>query len=158
MDGVPSEFPIITRRPACLPPAMSYFAQSKLLWSPLQPKSTGAEALRRYINRKHGLQLGEELQKCYIIYTSYVNTGTYHDLHKYSVEHYVFWLDLWEYVGIISSVPPQKVSSISDVPLCVRINYRTLGLYFGERKIRRNTHLVSRRKAQLRRKLAPQTR
>ena len=30
----------------------------------------------------------------------------YHDLHDYSVSDYTFWLDLWEYLGIISSVPP----------------------------------------------------
>jgi acetoacetyl-CoA synthetase len=33
----------------------------------------------------------------------------YHALHKYSVESYTFWLDLWEFLGIISSVPPTKV-------------------------------------------------
>ncbi|KAG5728825.1 hypothetical protein E4T56_gene4266, partial [Termitomyces sp. T112] len=41
------------------------------------------------INRKHGLKL-----------------ANYHDLHKYSVEDYTFWLDLWESLGIISSIPP----------------------------------------------------
>lgn len=37
----------------------TYFVQSKLLWSPLQLKATGPEALRQYINRKHSLQLSE---------------------------------------------------------------------------------------------------
>jgi acetoacetyl-CoA synthetase len=36
----------------------------------------------------------------------------YYDLHKYSVEDYTFWLDLWEYLGIISSIPPQKACSL----------------------------------------------
>ncbi|KIM45283.1 hypothetical protein M413DRAFT_441964 [Hebeloma cylindrosporum] len=69
----------------------SYFAHSKLLWTPLQPQISASEVLRRQINRKHGLQLKD-----------------YHDLHKYSVEDYTFWLDLWEFLGIISSIPPQK--------------------------------------------------
>ena len=38
-----------------------------------------------------------------------VALGDYHDLHKYSVTDYTFWQDLWEYVGIIYSVPPEKV-------------------------------------------------
>lgn len=33
----------------------------------------------------------------------------FHELHKYSVEHDEFWLDLWEFLGIISSIPPNKV-------------------------------------------------
>ncbi|KAH9485547.1 Acetoacetyl-CoA synthetase [Psilocybe cubensis] len=69
----------------------SYFAQSKLLWSPIQPRTAFVEVLRREINRKHGL-----------------NLKTYHDLHKYSIEDYTFWLDLWHFLGIISSVPPSK--------------------------------------------------
>jgi len=30
----------------------------------------------------------------------------YHDLYDYSVSDYTFWLDLWDFLGIISSVPP----------------------------------------------------
>jgi len=44
------------------------------------------------VNRKHGLDL-----------------KNYHDLHRYSVESYDFWMDVWEYIGIISSVPPDKI-------------------------------------------------
>ena len=33
----------------------------------------------------------------------------YHELHRYSVENYDFWMDVWEFIGIISSVPPTKV-------------------------------------------------
>ncbi|KAG6817483.1 hypothetical protein H0H87_008108 [Tephrocybe sp. NHM501043] len=66
-----------------------YFSQSQLLWKPTQPKITPIEVFRRTINLKHGLKL-----------------ANYHDLHKYSVEDYTFWLDLWEYLGIISSIPP----------------------------------------------------
>ncbi|KNZ80854.1 Acetoacetyl-CoA synthetase [Termitomyces sp. J132] len=71
--------------------ADSYFAQSKLLWRHPQPDATPVEILRRMINRKHGLKL-----------------ANYHDLHKYSVEDYTFWLDLWESLGIISSIPPNS--------------------------------------------------
>ncbi|KAF8973045.1 acetoacetyl-CoA synthetase [Flammula alnicola] len=69
----------------------TYFAQSKLLWTPIQTQTAASEVLRRLINRKHGLQL-----------------KNYHDLHKYSVEDYTFWLDLWEFLGIVSSILPQK--------------------------------------------------
>ncbi|KAF9478796.1 acetoacetyl-CoA synthetase [Pholiota conissans] len=69
----------------------TYFAQSKLLWTPIQPQAAASEALRLYINRKHGLKL-----------------NNYYDLHNYSVEDYTFWIDLWEYLGIISSISPQK--------------------------------------------------
>ncbi|PPQ70292.1 hypothetical protein CVT25_014614 [Psilocybe cyanescens] len=69
----------------------SYFAQSKLLWSPIQPRTTFAEVLRREINRKRGL-----------------NLKSYYDLHKHSIEDYIFWLDLWDFLGIVSSVPPTK--------------------------------------------------
>lgn len=33
----------------------------------------------------------------------------FHDLHRYSVEDYTFWLDMWQYLGIIYSVGPEKV-------------------------------------------------
>ncbi|KAG6900780.1 hypothetical protein C0993_002204 [Termitomyces sp. T159_Od127] len=33
-------------------------------------------------------------------------SANYHELHKYSVEDYTFWLDLWEELGVISSIPP----------------------------------------------------
>jgi hypothetical protein len=36
-------------------------------------------------------------------------SANYHDLHRHSVEDDNFWLELWEFLGIISSVPPQKV-------------------------------------------------
>ncbi|KAF9529257.1 acetoacetyl-CoA synthetase [Crepidotus variabilis] len=69
----------------------SYFAQSKLLWAPPDVRTVFADSLRRDINRKRGL-----------------NMQNYRDLHAFSVSDYAFWLDLWEAVGVISSVPPQK--------------------------------------------------
>ncbi|KJA27866.1 hypothetical protein HYPSUDRAFT_882039 [Hypholoma sublateritium FD-334 SS-4] len=69
----------------------TYFANSKLLWTPGNIQMAASEVLRRQINRKRGLNLKD-----------------YHDLHKYSVEDYTFWLDLWEFLGIVSSVPPSK--------------------------------------------------
>ncbi|KAF8160731.1 acetoacetyl-CoA synthetase [Crassisporium funariophilum] len=97
-----------------------HFAKAKPLWIPLQPGISSAEVLRRYVNRKHGLQL-----------------KTYHDLHKYSVEDYTFWLDLWEYLGIISSIPPQKdrileKGTMSEIPNWfpgARLNYAENLLY-----------------------------
>lgn len=49
-------------------------------------------------------------------------TGDYHDLHKYSVEDYGFWLDLWEYVGIVYSVPPSKVGYVESSLLVLLLN------------------------------------
>ncbi|KXN90980.1 Acetoacetyl-CoA synthetase [Leucoagaricus sp. SymC.cos] len=69
----------------------SYFSQSKLLWTPSQPGFTNTDLLRRLINRKHNL-----------------NLRNYHELHSYSIKHDEFWLDLWEYLGIISSVAPHQ--------------------------------------------------
>ncbi|KAH9910460.1 uncharacterized protein B0H18DRAFT_895537 [Fomitopsis serialis] len=69
-----------------------HFSQSKLIWSPSRPSYTSLEVFRRMVNRKHGLALKD-----------------YHDLHRYSVESYDFWMDVWEYIGIISSVPPSKI-------------------------------------------------
>ncbi|KAF5317226.1 hypothetical protein D9611_003848 [Ephemerocybe angulata] len=70
---------------------MDYFAQSRLLWTPpsRSANQTAVEKLRRDINRKHGLKL-----------------ANYADLHKYSVENYMFWLDLAQHLRIIFSVPP----------------------------------------------------
>ncbi|KAJ2922204.1 hypothetical protein H1R20_g14881, partial [Candolleomyces eurysporus] len=70
---------------------MDYFTQSRLLWTPPRRSAnqTGVEKFRRDINRRHGLKL-----------------ATYDDLHKYSVENYGFWLDLWYYLRFICSVPP----------------------------------------------------
>ncbi|KAF7376544.1 AMP-binding domain-containing protein [Mycena sanguinolenta] len=59
----------------------------------------------------------------------------YHALHKYSVESYTFWLDLWEFLGIKSSVPPKKVigeGTMPEVPRWfpdARLNYAENLLY-----------------------------
>ncbi|KAF8070101.1 acetoacetyl-CoA synthetase [Lyophyllum atratum] len=74
----------------------AYFSQSRLLWKPAQPGVTPVEVFRRMINRKHGL-----------------NLANYHDLHKYSVEDYTFWLDLWEALNIVSSIPPNPKQIIA---------------------------------------------
>ncbi|KAF8070271.1 acetoacetyl-CoA synthetase [Lyophyllum atratum] len=69
------------------------FSQSRLLWRPIHPASTNVEAFRRAINRQHpGL-----------------NLQNYQDLHAYSVTDYEFWMDLWRYLGVIYSSPPQRV-------------------------------------------------
>ncbi|KAJ6625754.1 acetoacetate-CoA ligase [Mycena sp. CBHHK59/15] len=90
----------------------SYFESSQLLWTPTSPSFTATERLRRLINRKHGLRLDD-----------------YHALHKYSVESYTFWLDLWEFLGLIASVPPKKIldsGPLHEVPIWfpgARLNY-----------------------------------
>ncbi|KAI0266999.1 acetoacetate-CoA ligase [Gloeopeniophorella convolvens] len=88
------------------------FANSRLLWKHPAPHRTRVEALRLLINRKHGLHLKD-----------------FHDLHEYSITDYTFWLDLWEFLGIISSVPPSKIFEqgyIKEVPRWfpgARLNY-----------------------------------
>lgn len=81
-----------------------YFTHSKLVWKPALPQWTSGEVFRRNINRKHRLKL-----------------ESYHDLHNYSVEDYTFWLDLWEHLAIVSSIPPNpsrivELKPLPDVP------------------------------------------
>ncbi|KAI9573133.1 acetoacetate-CoA ligase [Boletus coccyginus] len=66
------------------------FDDSKLLWSPMHSGHAVCERLRRQINLKRGLKLKD-----------------YNDLHAYSVSTYTFWLDLWDFMGIIASIPPR---------------------------------------------------
>ncbi|KAJ7693447.1 acetoacetate-CoA ligase [Mycena rosella] len=91
----------------------SHFENSEPQWRPANPTWTASERLRRLINSKHGLHLED-----------------YHALHKYSVESYTFWLDLWEFLGIISSVPPRRsvfeAGNTPEVPIWfpdARMNY-----------------------------------
>ncbi|KAJ7451807.1 acetoacetyl-CoA synthetase [Mycena galericulata] len=96
----------------------SHFGNSEPLWRPANPSWTYIEKFRRLINSKHGLHL-----------------ENYHDLHKYSVESYAFWLDLWEFLGIISSVAPTKIYEpgiLPEVPIWfpdARLNYAQNLLY-----------------------------
>lgn len=92
----------------------TYFSQSKPLWTPIQPQTAAVEVLRRQINRKHGLNLSKDLDN-WVWILPFTITEDYHDLHRYSVEDYTFWLDLWEYLGIICSVRPQKVGQVYNV-------------------------------------------
>ncbi|TFK53772.1 acetoacetate-CoA ligase [Heliocybe sulcata] len=75
------------------------FAQSRKIWEPQNGHGSRLDSLRLMINRKHGLNLKD-----------------YHDLHKYSVEDYTFWQDLWEYLGIIYSVPPTSIIQPGRLP------------------------------------------
>jgi acetoacetyl-CoA synthetase len=93
------------------------FASSRLLSKPVATQNTKVEVLRRFINRKHGLTLS-----AYSHFESFDNTEgpyrsaeDYSELHEYSITDYAFWLDIWQFLGIISSVPPTKVRSLSAV-------------------------------------------
>lgn len=77
----------------------SQFALSRLIWKHKDPSNCRVEAFRRWVNRKHGLDL-----------------KTYHDLHKYSITDYTFWQDLWQYLNIIYSVPPEKIFTEGRIP------------------------------------------
>ncbi|KAF5386148.1 hypothetical protein D9615_002594 [Tricholomella constricta] len=111
---IPFNAEALTIQRLAMSSADSYFAQSRLLWKHAHPEVTPVEIFRRMINRKHGL-----------------NLANYHDLHKYSVEDYTFWLDLWETLGIVSSIPPNpkqiiapgKFPEIPDWFPGARLNY-----------------------------------
>lgn len=93
----------------------SYFEHSELIWSPKLPNASVVENLRRHINRKHGLNLSK-LSSPHLSTTGadYL-AEDYHELYAYSVNNYSFWLDLWECLGIISSVPPKTVRNLSPI-------------------------------------------
>ena len=52
----------------------------------------------------------------------------YEDLHKYSINEWGFWLDLWEFLGIVSSVPPDPAKASTLALRC--IIYQSLSLTF----------------------------
>lgn len=99
------------------------FDQSRLIWTPPYPSHVVCEKLRREINLKHNLKLKD-----------------YHDLHAYSVSNYTFWLDLWQFMGILSSVPPDPTKIVQkgkyeEVPEWfpgARLNYAENLLYRGD--------------------------
>ncbi|EMD37673.1 hypothetical protein CERSUDRAFT_114316 [Gelatoporia subvermispora B] len=86
--------------------------QPRELWRPANPSHTSLDAFRRMVNRKHGLNLKD-----------------FHDLHRYSVEDYKFWVDLWQYLGVIYSTPPEKIMQderFKEIPTWfpgARLNY-----------------------------------
>ncbi|KAN0138374.1 acetoacetate-CoA ligase [Lactarius tabidus] len=92
--------------------SLDAFASSRLLSQPSAPQDTRVEAFRRFVNRKHSLRLKDYLE-----------------FHEYSVTDHAFWLDLWQFLGIISSAPPTKVLEegyIKEVPRWfpgARLNY-----------------------------------
>lgn len=93
----------------------SQFDQSHLIWTPAYPSHVVCERLRREINIKDNLNLSASIIHLHLKLEPYCQRCTvedYHDLHVYSVSSYTFWLDLWQFLGIISSVPPDptKVS------------------------------------------------
>ncbi len=70
------------------------------------------EAFRRMVNLRRGLKLSKYIPTMLSSRShpiAPVCPEDIHDLHRYSVEDYNFWLDLWAFLGVIYSVPPQKV-------------------------------------------------
>ena len=67
----------------------SLFEQSKLIWRPPFPSYTRVEALRRYINHRHGLRLGKHA--CSVEYV------------KYSLQEYP-WRSFVAYLGLTAAV------------------------------------------------------
>lgn len=63
------------------------------------------------VNRKHGLSLRACILRLSLLRVDHlVRVEDYQELHKYSVDSHDFWLDVWEFIGIISSIPPTKVA------------------------------------------------
>ncbi|KIP06965.1 hypothetical protein PHLGIDRAFT_106267 [Phlebiopsis gigantea 11061_1 CR5-6] len=77
----------------------SQFSQSRLIWKHRDTQNCRVDVFRRWINRKHGLNLTD-----------------YYALHKYSVTDYTFWGDLWEYLNVIYSVPPSQIVAEGRMP------------------------------------------
>ncbi|KAK7462267.1 hypothetical protein VKT23_007868 [Stygiomarasmius scandens] len=77
----------------------SLFQHSQLVRKPDEPNSSTIDIFRERVNRKHGLDLKD-----------------YHDLYRYSVENDTFWLDLWEHLNIVYSVPPNAIMAPSKIP------------------------------------------
>ncbi|KAF8518775.1 acetoacetate-CoA ligase [Gautieria morchelliformis] len=87
----------------------AYGEQPELLWKPGDDaRFSRVEHFRRYVNLKHGLQLSACLCRYHEIEPN-SHTEGYDDLHQYSVENWDFWKDLWEFGGVIYSVPPSKI-------------------------------------------------
>ncbi|KAI1504476.1 hypothetical protein F5X99DRAFT_15882 [Biscogniauxia marginata] len=67
-------------------------------WKHPNPNGTRLDAFRRYVNSKHGLALED-----------------YAQLHKWSVDELqAFCHEVWNFCGVVYSVPPQKVAEGLD--------------------------------------------
>lgn len=89
---------------------VDHFAQSRLLWMPPAPGRTRVDAFRRAINHKRGLHLSMSEALLRIGFLTYHDVSEdYNELHAYSVSDYSFWIDLWEFLGISCSVPPNPL-------------------------------------------------
>ncbi|THU92452.1 acetoacetate-CoA ligase [Dendrothele bispora CBS 962.96] len=75
------------------------FQHSHLVRKADRPNWSTIDTFRARVNRKHRLNLKD-----------------YDDLHRYSVEKDTFWLDLWEHLNIVYSVPPNAVTAPSQIP------------------------------------------
>ena len=97
--------PFLSSTPYAL---MDNFNDAKFLWRHPAPELTNMDAFRRFVNRKHGLDI-RAYQSPLFPLPSNNSTEDYHQLHAYSVSDYAFWQDLWEFMGIVYSVPPAQV-------------------------------------------------
>lgn len=62
------------------------------------------------INHKRGLNLSKLFHLSVMVsLAQFLFIENYQELHRYSVEDYGFWEDLWDYIGVVYSVPPEKV-------------------------------------------------
>ena len=68
------------------------------LWRPENPETTPISIYRHHINRKFSQSLGNS-----------------QDLHRWSVRYpHDFWLDLWDYVGLIPALPRNITKAFDD--------------------------------------------
>ncbi|KAF8348395.1 acetoacetyl-CoA synthetase [Amanita rubescens] len=107
---------------------MDYFSQSQLLWTPDKSfsKKSSVEALRAFINRRHGLNL--------------VN---FQELYTYSVSHYTFWEDLWDYLEIRYSTRFSKVLEEGKLLKEIPIWFPGAQLNYAENILSRNDDSIA---------------
>jgi acetoacetyl-CoA synthetase len=68
------------------------------LWTPAPGQATPMDLYRQHINRKFNQSLRDS-----------------HELQSWSVKHrHEFWIDLWNYVGLIPSLPPGTTKAYDD--------------------------------------------
>jgi acetoacetyl-CoA synthetase len=100
---------------------MNPWSESSVLWRPHDPETTPISIYRKHVNEKFNQSLRDS-----------------HELHRWTIEHrHEFWIDLWDYVGMVPSLPAETTKayddskSIQDVPVWfekVRMNYAEIVL------------------------------
>jgi acetoacetyl-CoA synthetase len=77
---------------------MDFTGNTIPLWNPQHADQTPIAVYRQHVNKKFGKSLRDS-----------------HDLHRWSVESkHDFWIDLWQYVGMVPELPPGITKAFDD--------------------------------------------